>query len=156
MEWLKSIVEEVKGESFSPGKNGKRIATIIVIIICFHKLDGMRLKMSSDYAALLLSLLKLKPDKETPSCCDFELVKSLLNTAANNALAAFEFLFSKLSYMEYVDNAQWLYAFPIIHFLKGKCAPFDGPLLNPEKIDWNDESLPRMAFEKSVQQGPSK
>ena len=139
----------------SAENNGKRIATIIVIIICYYKLDSLdnvQMKISSNDSAEMLEMLVLKPDIEANTCRDFNFVESLLGPATSrDAIAAFQFLCSSFAHVEFVTKAQWLYALPLIHFLKGECKPFAEPVLNPEKLVGNDLSLPLFGVEESVQ-----
>ena len=157
MKWLRSIIEEVQKFSISSESNGRRIATILVIIICYYKLDSMdnvQVKLQSDDVAKMLAMLELKPDKERNSCCDFDYVKSLLDqSTSKDTILAFHFLCNFYTPIEYVEKAQWLYALPLIHFLKEMCKPFAKPQLNPEKIVWYDISLPLLGIERSVRQG---
>ena len=125
--------------------------------MCFHKLAEKRLAKppDGDIAALLLSMLELKPDTATNSCVDFDFVKSLLvdsSSAMTAAVSALRFFGAKLALYKNITNPMWLYALPLIHFLQGKNSPFSMPQLDPEKIVWNDTFLPLDAIEKSLPQ----
>ena len=144
----------------SSENNGGKIATVTAIIICYYKLHSQNyiwITIPSEFVGNIIASLVLNPDEDTLSCSDFDYVKSLLNEATTkDVIAAFQYLCSYFSPIDYIKNAQWLYALPLIHFLKQRCEPFANPPLDPEKIVWDDEHLPLLAIEKSAQQGTFK
>ena len=145
-EWLYSIVLALKGKQCAtPEEYGKRIAAVSSIICCFDMLIPRPLYIQSikfDYIADMMSMLTLQPDSENKKCIDYEYMRSLIPQKMEKKVAdAISQLCRQLLHTRILQNPEWLYAIPLIHFLRGDCKPFQEPELNPEKMEWGDKNL---------------
>ena len=129
----------------NPITNGKRMLSAIVIICC---LDAMipncieHSHISPDRISALLSLLRLLPDVQNQRCADWEYLKAYIPEAfqkkASDAVLAFTL---HLNHTEYFILPDWMFAIPVIHFLRSTSVPFQEIEFNPEKIPWRDKLL---------------
>ena len=126
--------------------NGKRMLSAIVIICCLHDMTPKCISMESippQHLCLLLSLLCLMPDVKHQKCEDWDYLialipKSFRKTAYESVLA----LTIHLSHIKYFDLPDWLFAVPVVHFLKpNACKPFHEVEYNPRRIPWGDKLI---------------
>ena len=143
-EWLYSIVLALKEKQCAtPEENGKRISAVSSIICCFHMLSPRPLLIANiacDCIADMMSMLTLQPDSENRKCIDYDYVSSLIPQKMKVADAISRFC-TQLLHKRSLRNPEWLYAIPLIHFLRGDSKPFQEPELNPEKMKWEDKNL---------------
>lgn len=139
---MKQLLEmEIKGAIH----NGKRMLSAIVIMCCLHEMIPKCIQISdipSDAMSALLSLLRLMPDVHNQKCADWDYLRSLIpdsywKTAYESILA----LTVHLSHTAYFDFPDWLYAIPVVHFLKKTSKPFKEIELNPKQIPWGDKLI---------------
>lgn len=125
--------------------NGKRMLSAIVIMCCLHEMIPKCLRISDippDSMSALLSLLHLQPDMHNRMCADWDYLiqcipDSYRKTASESVLA----LTVHLSHTSYFNYADWLYAIPVVHFLKKTSKPFKEIELNPKQIPWGDKLI---------------
>ena len=121
--------------------NGKRMASALTILCCFNrivlKLDSIPL----EHIVALLSMLHLMPDSKKLQCADWDHVSSLLpETLKGRALDAVHRCVVHLSHQKHFDPV-WLFALPVVHFLKGSSRPFQPIECNPRNIPWGDKFI---------------
>ena len=144
--WLLSIIEEVQARpSDVPEENGRRIASVIAVICCFYQLIPHYIKMSDiklDHIAVILSMLALKPVMQHKKCFDFDFVLDLIDPKSRKSVAeAIRGFCTHLAHSRTLKNPEWLYAVPLLHFLRQDSSPFQTAEMNPERMQWGDKSL---------------
>ena len=145
-EWLYSVVLALKGKQcVTQEENGKRIAAVSTVIYCFDMLIPRPLRIESinlDRISDMMSMLTLQPDTENQKCIDYEYMSSLIpQNSRKKAADAISQFCRQLLHKRNLHSPQWLYAIPLIHFLREDCKPFQAPELNPEKMKWEDKNL---------------
>ena len=140
-----AVIEELRAKEIKCLEdNGRRMASVLAVILSFYRLVPL---LSVDYVLpdtieVILSLLKLRPDVEHSTHTDLDVVYSLIPKAnrkmVSDAMIAFCL---SLSHRKLFERPSWLYAIPLVHFLRGTSCPFQKPELNPEKMTWGDKSL---------------
>ena len=126
--------------------NGKRILSAIVIICCFHEMTPQHIKrledIPSDHISALLSLLCLKPDMQRQECNDWNylitFIPSSFRKTVSDAILA---LIVHLSHTKYFELPEWLFAIPIVHFLRSISKPFQEIETEPNRIPWGDKLI---------------
>ena len=145
-EWLYSVVLALNAKQCATQEeNGKRIAAVSSVIYCFDMLSPRPLLIEGihfDCIADMMSMLTLRPDTENRKCIDYEYIDSLIpQNSKKKAAEAINRFCVQLLHNRKLQSPQWLYAVPLIHFLRGDCKPFQVPELNPEKMMWGDKNL---------------
>lgn len=143
IEWILTLIDELQLKPADTAEeNGKRVASVLVIISSIHSLIP-QLKFDNfepSAIAALLSMLYLKPDLEKQQYTDLEIVLSILpenfRKPVSEALCG---MCTHLSSSKDLREPDWVYAIPLIHFLQKKSIPFD--TLNPENISWENPHL---------------
>lgn len=132
--------------------HGKKIAIGTILIMCFLKLPT-HLCLDHKELALLLSLVELKPDVRSHTCYDFHHFKSLMSPATcEDALSAVKTLCTSLALEQHLASAEWLYAIPLLHFLGGRCEPFQDLVFDLERLEvWRDECIRISDIERRIQ-----
>ena len=129
----------------SPEENGSRMASVVSIAGCFYGILPSPLgwdNLHLDYIADVLSMLTLRPDIQHRQCKDLNVLYSLLPENSRRYVSdALCGLCIHLAHNRNLKKPQWLYAIPLIHFLRKQSAPFDSPQLDPEKITWDDKQF---------------
>ena len=144
--WLLSIIEKLQtSPSDVPEENGCKIASVIAVICCFYQLIPHHLKIEDiklDHIAIILSMLALKPDMERKKCIDFDFVLNLIDPNSRKSVAeAISGFCTHLAHSRTLHNPEWLYAVPLLHFLRKDSSPFQPAEMNPEKMQWGDKNL---------------
>jgi len=144
--WLLSILEDLQTRpNNTPEENGRRIASIVAVIYCFYSLIPRHLKFGSiklEHTTNLMSMLALKPVLEGKKCFDFHYVFELIDPNCRKVVAeAISGFCMHLAHSRTLHNPEWLYAVPLLHFLRNDSSPFQMPELNPEKMQWGDKNL---------------
>ena len=144
--WLLSIIDELKTKpSEVPEENGRRIVSVIAVICCFHQLIPRHLRIEDvklNYIATILLMLALKPVVEHKKCIDFDFVLDLIDPNSRKSVAeAISSFCTHLAHSRTLQNPEWLYAVPLLHFLRKDSSPFQIPEINPEKIQFGDKNL---------------
>ena len=125
--------------------NGQRMSSAIVIMCCLQEMIPKCIPIfdiPSESIASLLSLLSLMPDMHHRKCADWDYMITLIpdsyrKTAYESVLA----LTVHLSHTTYFAFPDWLYAIPVVHFLKNTSQPFKAIELNSEQIPWGDKLI---------------
>ena len=146
LKWLLSILDAIKAKSCDSSEvNGRRIAAAITVLSCFHKFVPKYLKAEDiplDCIKEMMLLLRLTPDIKNKKCLDYDLVVELVPHSSRKETAeAIRHFCTQLLHNRDLRNPEWLYAIPLIHFLRGDSSPFQRPELNPEKMQWGDKTL---------------
>lgn len=126
--------------------NGRRMLSAIIVICCLHELTPKTIKhlsdIPSDLISALLSLLCLMPDLDRRKCADWNYLTTFipdsLRKKVSDAILAFVV---HLSHTKYFDLPDWLFAVPIVHFLRKITTPFQDLETNPKKISWGDRLI---------------
>lgn len=144
--WLLSIIEDLQTRPNNvPEENGRRIASTVAVIFCFYQLIPRHLKMEDielEHTSSFVSMLALKPDMEVKKCYDYDYVVDLIDPKCRKAVAeAISGFCMHLAHHKTLHNPAWLYAVPLLHFLRKDSTPFQGPELNPEEMEWGDNNL---------------
>lgn len=160
-EWLLQVMRELKEVLHSPAlENGKRMASVLSIMLCFDHLIPKHIKMSSfknEDIADMLSMLTLCPDMEKKKCPDYDYICQVLETEAKTTLTERIILFcNQLHHNTYLNQPKWLYAVPLLHFLQGVSQPFKSLELDPKKMIWGDTSLGLRTLRENVYNGSVK
>ncbi len=147
MKFLLDIVDrlscvDINGNAM---RNGKRMLSAIVLTCCLYEMVPNCIKISaipSDRVSALLSLLRLMPDLQNQKCADWDFLinfipKSFRKTASDAVLA----LTMQLSHTKYFSLPDWLFAIPVVHFLRQDVFPFQEFQLDPRKIPWGDKLI---------------
>lgn len=124
-------------------ENGNRMASVLAMISCIYTLVPNPLSLDhfgTNDIAVILSMLRLKPNLKEQQCTDVEIVFSLLpdqsRKAASEALCG---LCTYLSSQKDLRSPEWVCVIPLIHFLQKKSMPFSN--LSPDKIIWENKHL---------------
>lgn len=145
-EWLLEVIRELKRSSQSNAdESAKRLASMIIILLCFHHLITQKCIEMSDLcpedAKILFSLLCLYSDMQEKKCFDYDCISTLVQQKTKLTLSDAIISFCKHFCTIPSMWPQWLCAVPLLNFLKGHSQPFGQLQLDAEKIQWDNESL---------------
>ena len=143
--WLFAVTEQLHSKEIKCLEDsGRRMASVLAVLLSFYRLIPI-LNVNgagTDTLEAVLSLLYLRPDEEHSTHTDLDVVLSLIpkgdRKLVSDALIAFSV---SLSHRKLFERPSWLYAIPLVHFLRGTSAPFQKPELNPEKMTWGEKGL---------------
>ena len=127
----------------SADANGRRMASALTIICCFHKIVESVELISFRHIAALLSMFRLKPDTVNEVCDDWDFVNEMLTETMRKAVfdATLQFIIH-LSRHEHFFKPEWLFALPVLHFLYGRGShPFQPLEYRPKAIPWGDQII---------------
>ena len=162
-EWLLTHMRELKLKQVpldSALDNGKRISSVLSIIMCFHHLIPNHFKMSAFKGkdiADMLSMLILHPNVEKKKCLDYDHVSKTIKPEMKKTLTdAIVSFCNQLHHSTGLSQLQWLYAVPLLHFLQGVSQPFGKPELDPQNIQWSDPYLGLNTLRQRVYNGDAK
>ena len=125
----------------NPLSNGKRIASAIAVICCFHHIFLKAEDIPSEIITALLSMLQLMPDIQNKRCADWDYVIKLIpETLKESAFKAIQAMIVNLSKKDPFEP-EWLFSLPIIHFLDGNVQQFQPVVANPRAINWEDRMI---------------
>ena len=144
--WLLAVLKELQKVPLHTAiDNGRRMASVLTIILCFDFLIPQYVRLqdvSSEDISGMISMLALQPDLEQRKCHDYEIVVSLVDPDMKKCLTDAVVLFcNHLLQQKLLNRPMWLYAVPLLHFLRGDCQPFGNPHQYPNKIAWPDSSV---------------
>ena len=144
--WLLQVMEDLyKVPCTSVHQNGRRMASVLSVMLCFHYLISKYVKMDTiklDKIALMVSMLKISPDVEQRKCPDYDYVNAMMQPQDKKPLAeAILHFCNQLHHETSFGKIEWLYAIPLLHFLQGVGQPFGNPELDPHEMKWGDASL---------------
>ena len=145
-EWLVTVIRELKQVLHSPAlENGKRMASVLSVILCLYQLMPRYIKMSTfknEDIAVMLSMLTLCPSVAPKKCFDYIYVNGVIKPQVKKTLTDAILSFcNQLHHTTYLSQPQWLYALPLLHFLQEISQPFGNPELNPKNMKWGDAAL---------------
>ena len=122
--------------------NGKRMLATITIICCLKQMTIRLNEISDQHISLLLSMLRLMPDVHRKKCDDWDYVVALIPQSFKKTVYDSVFAFTKhLCNSKIFDLPQWLFAVPVVHFLKPAARPFQELELDPSNIPWGDKLI---------------
>ena len=79
---------------------------------------------------------------EGKKCFDFYYVLDLIEPNCRKAVAvAISGFCMYLAHHKTLQYPGWLYAVPLLHFLREDSSPFEMPELDPERMRWGDKNL---------------
>ena len=159
--WLLAITQKLhEMPCSSPLQNGKRMASVLTIMLCFHNLIPRYINMDSfsvDEISLMVSMLRISPDVEQRECFDYDYVSKMIQPQEKKYIADAILAFcNQLRHTTLFGKIQWLYAIPLLHFLQEVSRPFDSPELDPHKMKWGDSSLGLYALRQKTYTGDFK
>ena len=140
--WLASIIKELKTKVVSTyEENGKRMASVLTVLTCLHHLTSKNLVPFRDVSlkviAASLQMLALKPDFEQKRCHDLEFILSMIPEKVRGDVAdVVTFFCAHLVEFKDFQSPEWLFAVPLIDFLKRLSKPFQRLEINPSEIPW--------------------
>ena len=148
-DWLLATVRKLKElQCSSTHDNGKRMVSVLTVILCFCHLIPHHIKMCdipNEDIALLLSMLKLNLDEEKKRCVDYEHVNrctcSIDHQVKKSMTKTVLKFCNELRHRSQFKQLEWLYAVPLLHFLQGVSHPFGKIELDADKIQWGDKNL---------------
>lgn len=142
MNYLFHIVEDLYRYDVgsSPIENGRRIASVVTTICCFRRLMSDGITINVEHSSAVLSMLYLMPDIMSQKCVDWDYLIELIPTSfREEAYLSIREVTKLLMNAKYLAEPQWLFALPILHFLKGVSRPFQETEFYPQAIEWNDK-----------------
>ena len=145
VKWLLDIIIYVRGvEIHSASDNGKRMCTVLIILVLLYKIEA---NIHPDDVIMVLSLLRLRPpetrDVQVPKFLDLLLVMRSIPEDFHAEMSAILSRFK--NYVLYIatEELEWVYIIPLIHILSKQVKPLEELALTiSEKIQWRDDSLP--------------
>ena len=144
LNYLCEVVEILyETDAKSADANGRRMASALTIICCFHKIVESVELISFEHIAALLSMFRLKPDTVNKVCDDWDFVNGMLTETMRKAAfdATLQFIVH-LSHHEHFSKPEWLFALPVLHFLYGGASqPFQPLEYRPKAIPWGDQII---------------
>ena len=144
--WLLEIMKKLHELTYSSAlENGKRMASVLSIMLCFHYLIPKYVQMESfndDEIAMMVSMLEVFPHKKRRECLEYDYVNKMIQPKEKKQIADTILAFcNQLHHKTRFAKIQWLYAIPLLHFLQEVCQPFDNLELDPNEMKWGDASL---------------
>jgi len=162
--YLLEIVEELHRTDINGSAlfNGRRICSVVTIICCLHRLiisqelDKARVSFRS--ISQLMFMLRLMPELQHQRCIDWEHLQDSLLTqdCTSEVFDAIYYFVKHLSCEKLFDQYEWLFALPVLHFLKKYSKPFEELILKSHLIPWNSklgqlDSIRKMAYQRNFE-----
>lgn len=160
-EWLLQVMRELKQVLHSPAlQNGRRMTSVLSIMLCFDHLIPKYIRMSTfknEDIADMLSMLAIYPDMEQKKCRDYDYVCQVLEPHVKKTVTDTITSFcNQLHHSTYLSQPHWLYAIPLLHFLRGASRPFENLELESKKMKWGDAYLGLQNLRQHVYNGSVK
>lgn len=139
---LLSFIEELQGNTCSPEEATRRFALALSVIRCFMRMirsDQLPWKsLPSSDISLIFSSFHL-PNSTSYRSVSIEtmcarVIHPLEATIASDLITFCE----RLANAEHLKEPQWLYAIPLIHFVKQQSSPYEAPKKLGKEINWED------------------
>lgn len=141
--WLQSIADKLQLNTYED--NGKRMASTLVVLLCLDKLVPQTIRMEKiEFQLLEVTLLLLcpRPDPKNSTCPDLDFVFNLIPTIHRKMVyEALNGFCMELSHRRNLQSPQWLYALPLLHFLKDPQLRYFYKLQHTPHIPWVDKTL---------------
>lgn len=147
IEILSDVVESIYQNGIQENvlSNGRRMASAITVMCCFHKIIPKVLKFDDILPATivqLVSMLRLMPDVQNELCEDWSHLKLLINPAFQKVICeAVQGFIMHISHTQHFSQRGWMFAIPLLHFLHDVSQPFQQDELDPRKIPWKDSII---------------
>ncbi len=148
IDFLLSIVKQLYGKKIeAPLENGRRMLSVVTIMCCISRMVSRYIKFSyllDHYSmSLFLSMLRLCPDQERKRCIDWEYLDE--NIPAEFKKESYDsvqiFINELSSRADPLSKPEWLYAIPVMHFLKGVSKPFQEFEFDPKEVPFVDKLI---------------
>ncbi len=145
--FLRSVVKKFYGQKIeTPLENGRKMLSVITIMCCISRMVSICYKLNQlldlNSIRLFLAMLRLRPEQEHERCIDWEyLDKNIPDDFKKKSYDSVQMFIDESSSAEPLLNPMWLYAIPVMHFLKGVSKPFQEFELNPKGVPFEDKSL---------------
>ena len=143
-DWIIPVLRKLKHTDISTAEeNGHKVAVGITLACVVNEMAqlvrGKLTICSPELLSDVLETLKLMPDEETKKCLDYDFVVDILpSTFKNEAAEAICALANQLIQTKDIDQAEWLYCLPLVHFLKQRSKPFASPDVPIEKLNFDE------------------
>eukprot|EP00731_Ephydatia_muelleri_P016205 Em0009g629a len=143
-DWIIPVLRKLKHTDISTAEeNGHKVAVGITLACVVNEMAqlvrGKLTICSPELLSDVLETLKLMPDEETKKCLDYDFVVDILpSTFKNEAAEAICALANQLIQTKDIDQAEWLYCLPLVHFLKQRSKPFASPEVPIEKLNFDE------------------
>ncbi len=141
--FLLPIVEKLASQEIvTPRDNGKRMLSVITIMCCISRMVTKYIKFNallnhSSIISPFLYMLCLRPEQE--HCIDWEyLDKNIPPKFKEESYASVQMFINDFSHAELLSKPEWLYAIPVMHFLKGVSKPFQEFQFDPKNVPFGD------------------
>ncbi len=147
IDFLLSIVKQLVGKKIeTPLENGKRMLSVITIMCCIWRMVSGNIKFKyllKHYSmSLFLNMLRLSPDEEHKRCIDWEyLDKNIPAEFRKESYDSVQMFINELSHVDLLSKPEWLYAIPVMHFLKGVSKPFQEFEFDPKEVPFGDKLI---------------
>jgi hypothetical protein len=135
----------------NPLSNGKRMASAIAVLCCFHQIFLKAENIPSEIIKALLSMLRLMPDIQNEKVCidwDYviKLIPETLKRSAFEAVQAMIVILSKKDPFQ----PEWLFSVPTMHLLYGNVQQFQHIVTDPRAINWKDHNMINLPGVKEI------
>ena len=126
-----------------PITNGRRMLSATIIICSLYKMIPSYIKIeeiSSFLISTSISMLCLLPDVQKKKCDDWDYLLNYIPREFNETVyEAIQFFIHHINCKNLLKQPSWLYAIPVLHFLKQMSYPFQEVEYDFKKIPWKDE-----------------
>ena len=144
--WLLEVAKELRKVLCTTAlQNGKRLASVLSLILCFHFLITKYAKMDTiclDDIAIIVSMLRIFPDVQQRKCPDYDYVDKMMQPQERKSIADLILKFcNQLQQKTFFGKIAWLYAIPLLHFLQGVSQPFGNPVLDTHEMECSYANL---------------
>jgi hypothetical protein len=145
-DWLFSIVKALhKKKIGSAEDNAQRMASTVTVMMCLSEvMPSPQLPWESLNVAnysLILSLLYPVPDLISQKSLDLEILIKLIHPEEERVAKLLISFCKHLAFTKHLRNPEWVYAIPLIHFLRKRSVPFGKSEKIHSKILWDDPDL---------------
>ncbi len=121
--------------------------SVVTIMCCISRMVSGNIKFSYllDHSSmsLFLSMLRLWPDQDRKRCIDWEYLDKNIPAEFRKKLydSVQMFINGLSSCADPLSKPEWLYAIPVMHFLKGISEPFQEFEFDPKEVPFGDELI---------------
>ncbi len=139
----------------TPLENGRKMLSVITIMCCISRMVSEIIKfnylLDHHTMSLFLIMLRLWPDQERKRCIDWEyLDKNIPDEFKKESYDSVRMFINELSHAQPLSKPEWLYAIPVMHFLKGVSKPFQEFEFDPKKVPFGDKLITLGAVRKKT------
>lgn len=126
-------------EDPSPISNGRRLISVIVIILCFEEIFANLENIPFETIIQLVFMLRLRPDVKHRTCDDWQFLKLHIHDTHKKVIreAILHFV-QQLSIKKHLLQNEWLFAVPLVHFLHEMSQPFQE---EQHAIEWKAKNV---------------